>query len=145
VLLALGLVCACAGAARAWSPAVNYALNCQGCHLADGSATPGLVPPLRGTIGRLVGVPVGRAYVIRLPNVASTTLSDAETAALLNWVVARFAEDDLSDFAPFSAAEVARERGAPLVDVEGERRVVLAAIAASSGGAIEPGSTSASK
>jgi hypothetical protein len=130
----LGLALAEPWVAHAWSPAVNYALNCQGCHLADGSGTGDLVPPLRGSIGRLVGVPEGRAYVIRLPNVASTALDDRETAALLNWVVRQFGKGDLpEDFAPFTAAEVAARRRAPLVDVAGERSAVLAALAASAG------------
>ena len=34
-----------ARAACAGSPAVDYALNCQGCHLDDGTGTPGSVPP----------------------------------------------------------------------------------------------------
>ena len=107
ILAAVSALCV-ARPARAWSPAVNYALNCQGCHLADGSATPDLVPPLQGSVGRLVHVPEGRAYLVRLPNVASTTLSDAETAELLNWVVERFgAGERPREFAPFTAAEVA--------------------------------------
>jgi mono/diheme cytochrome c family protein len=121
---------AVAPAARAWTPAVNYALNCQGCHLADGRATPGLVPALAGTVGRLVHVREGRDYLVRLPNVASTTLTDDETADLLNWVVRRFGATELPrDFAPFSAAEVARSRGTPLVDVDGARRATLEALA----------------
>ena len=41
-LAALGL----AVAAHAASPEVDYVLHCQGCHLADGSASPGRVPAL---------------------------------------------------------------------------------------------------
>jgi hypothetical protein len=113
-----------------WSPEVNYALNCQGCHRATGVATKDLVPPLAPEIGRLVRVPEGRAYLIRLPNVASTALSDEETAVLLTWVVQRFGGEELPrDFAPFTAQEVASRRGDPLVDVEAERRAVLDALA----------------
>lgn len=112
--------------AAAYSPAVNYALHCQGCHLADGAATPGLVPALDGALGRFMRVREGRAYLVRLPNVAASPLDDAETAALLNWIVRRFAQHELpADFQPYTAAEVALGRRAPLVDIEGERRAIL--------------------
>jgi hypothetical protein len=118
-----------ARAAGAFAPDVNYALHCQGCHLADGRATPGLVPAIDGSIGRFMRVPAGRDYLIRLPNVAATQLDDADTAALLNWLVHRFAASELPpDFQPYTAAEIAAGRHRPLVDVEGARRNVLRAL-----------------
>ena len=124
-----GLAVAGAPPARAASPAVNYALNCQGCHLADGREIPDLVPALRGSVGRFARVPAGRDYLIRLPNVASTSLSDADTALLLNWVVERFADPgpdgDEFVFAAFTAEEVAGGRRRPLLDVDGARRAAL--------------------
>ncbi|MEW6268002.1 MAG: cytochrome C [Thermodesulfobacteriota bacterium] len=127
VALALGAaLLATPPLARAYSPEVNYALHCQGCHLADGRATPGLVPPLDGTLGRMMRLRAGRAYVVRLPNVAATHLDDADTAALVTWVVRRFAGGELpEDFVPFTPQEVAAGRRAPLVDVEGARRALL--------------------
>lgn len=125
-LLALLGVVATAAGARAYSPEVNYALHCQGCHLADGKATPGLVPALDGTLGRMVRVPEGREYLTRQPNVVAAQLGDEDTAALLNWMLARFAASDLApDFAPITVQEVAAGRRAPLVDVDGARREVL--------------------
>jgi hypothetical protein len=112
--------------ALAYAPDVNYALHCQGCHLADGRATPGLVPALDGALGRFMRVREGREYLIRLPNVAATPLDDAETAALLNWLVRRFAANELPhDFVPYGAAEVAAGRKEPLLDIDGARRNVL--------------------
>src|SRR5690606_35075291 len=109
---------------------VNYALHCQGCHLADGRETPGLVPALDGTLGRMMRVRSGRDYVIRLPNVTGAQLDDAETAELVTWVVRRFGGDEVpADFAPYTAEEVAAARRAPLIDVEGARRAVLAEVA----------------
>ena len=32
--------------AKAYEPAVNFQLNCMGCHLADGSGEAGRVPSL---------------------------------------------------------------------------------------------------
>jgi hypothetical protein len=122
--------------AAAATPELNYQLNCQGCHLADGRETPGLVPGLAGSVARYVHVPQGRAYLIRLPNVASTPLSDAETAELLNWLVRRFDARELPpDFAPYTAEEVGRSRHHPLIDVDRERGEVLDALARRGGAA----------
>lgn len=112
--------------ARAFEPAINYQLHCQGCHLTDGRATPGLVPALDPTLGRMMRVPEGRAYVVRLPNVAAAQLDAADTAALLNWLLAHFAASELPQgFQPITADEVLAGRSSPLVDVEGARSDVL--------------------
>jgi len=112
--------------ASAFEPAINYQLHCQGCHLADGRATPGLVPALDPVLGRMMRVPEGRAYVVRLPNVAAAQLDAADTAALLNWLLAHFAASELPQgFQPITADEVLAGRAAPLVDVEGARKDVL--------------------
>jgi len=126
VAFTLGLALSAASvpeAAGAWSARTNYALHCQGCHLADGRETPGLVPKLRGTVGVLAETPVGRDYLVRLPNVAAAPLDDRELAALLDWVVLAFG-DRPGPAAPFDVSEVAARRR-PLVDVESARRAVL--------------------
>ncbi|MBY0276812.1 hypothetical protein K2Z84_15855 [Candidatus Binatia bacterium] len=115
-----------ASPASAFEPAINYQLHCQGCHLADGRATPGLVPALDPTLGRMMRVPEGRDYLVRLPNVAAAQLDPADTAALLNWLLAHFAASELPpDFAAITTEEVIAGRRAPLVDVEGTRAAVL--------------------
>jgi mono/diheme cytochrome c family protein len=113
--------------AFAFSPAVDYAVHCQGCHLADGAETPASVPALVGTVARLARSPAGRAYMARVPGVAQSPLADAELAALLNWVVARFGEAAADGFAPYTAGEIRRLRAEPLVDVEAARRAALSA------------------
>jgi mono/diheme cytochrome c family protein len=108
--------------AAAYTPAVEYALHCQGCHLADGGATPGSVPALAGSVGRLAATPAGRAYLARVPGVAHAPLGDPELAALLTWVVVRFGGAEAPpDFAPYTAEEVGRLRRDPLVDVGAAR------------------------
>ncbi|MFM8412843.1 MAG: cytochrome C, partial [Alphaproteobacteria bacterium] len=74
----VGTTFVAAAPAGAFSPRTNYALHCQGCHLADGRETPGLVPKLRGTVGTLAATPAGRDYLVRLPNVAAAPLDDRE-------------------------------------------------------------------
>jgi hypothetical protein len=108
------------------TPAVDYTLQCQGCHLEDGGATPGRVPALSGSLLRFARVPGGRAYLVRVPGVAQASLDDAALAALLNWLLVRFASGSVPpDFAPYRAEEVGRMRRLPLLDVDGERRRLL--------------------
>jgi mono/diheme cytochrome c family protein len=116
-------------AAAAAEPAVDYMLQCQGCHLADGSGAPGSVPSLEG-VARFLRAPGGRAYLVRVPGAAQSPLDDARLAALLNWMLRRFDPDGLlADFQAYDAEEVARVRRPPLTDVEGERTRLLGRIA----------------
>lgn len=125
-LAAALLATALAAPAAAWDPPTNYALHCQGCHLADGSGTPGKVPPLAGEVGRFLARPGGRAFLVQVPGVANAPLSDADLAALLNWTLERFAGASRpAAFEPYGEAEVRRLRARPLVDVTNERRRVL--------------------
>ncbi|HME73143.1 MAG TPA: hypothetical protein VKM54_25230 [Myxococcota bacterium] len=111
---------------EASSPAVDYAVHCQGCHLRDGSETPGRVPALAGSLARFARVPGGRAYLVRVPGVAQSPLDDAALAALLNWVLLRFDPGGVpADFSPYSAEEVGRLRRLPLSDVAGARRRLM--------------------
>jgi len=64
------------GSARAYAPNVEYALNCQGCHRADGAGTPGSVPPLAGSVARFLGAAGGREYLVQVPGVAQAPLDD---------------------------------------------------------------------
>ncbi len=111
---------------RAASPHVDYMLECQGCHLADGSGSPPAVPSLTGFFGKFLSVPRGREYLIRVPGSAQSPLGDAELAEVLNWMLREFGSaEEAKGFAPFDAAEVARYRGNPLTDVEGLRRQLI--------------------
>ncbi len=106
--------------------ALDYALNCQGCHRADGVGTPGSVPALAGSVGRFTRVAGGREYLARVPGVAQAPLDDAGVAAVLNWMLARFGGADVpQDFAPYTADEVGRLRRSPLTDVDGVRRSLV--------------------
>ncbi|MDJ0852713.1 MAG: hypothetical protein QNK04_30455 [Myxococcota bacterium] len=123
-LAALVLAAVAPSAARAGSPHVDYMLECQGCHLPDGAGSPGAVPDLRASLPVLVGTPDGRSYLVRVPGSASSPLSDAALAAVLNWMVANFAAG-VEGFEPFSEQEVASQRGRPLLHVEALRERLL--------------------
>ena len=131
---ALGVLAAVmigAAMARAESPALNYLLQCQGCHLPDGAGTPGTVPAFDGQIARFLSVSGGREYLVRVPGSAQSPLDDAELAELLNWMVVRFGPaKDAADAPRFSADEVGRLRSRPLTDVASARQRLVDRMAA---------------
>jgi mono/diheme cytochrome c family protein len=115
-----------AAAAGAYTPEVEFALNCQGCHRADGTGTPGSVPALADSVARFLAVPGGREYLVQVPGVAQAPLDDTTLAAVVNWMLSRFdAQHVPKDFQPYGADEIARLRKAPLVDVEKVRASLL--------------------
>ena len=111
------LSAASAVAADDAQPRFDYLLNCAGCHRTDATGSE-LVPPLTG-IAPFLTTPEGRAYLVRVPGVAQSPLSDARVAALLNWALGELGGAE--GFTPYSAAEVAALRGDPLRDPLAER------------------------
>ena len=108
--------------ASARDPAVDYMLECRGCHLPDGSGATG-VPDLRDGIGRFVSVDGGRAYLVQVPGSSQSALDDAALAAVLNWMIRAFGPAEVAaSFRPFDAHEVSHFRAEPLVEVEAVRR-----------------------
>ena len=99
-------------AQRAWQ---NWTLNCQGCHRFDGSGSDATAPGLAGTVAKFLSVPGGREYLIRVPGVATSPLSDAELAEVVNWMLWRFDREHVpAGFRPYTAAEIAPLRARPL-------------------------------
>jgi len=96
-----------------------YMLGCQGCHLDDGRGFPQRgVPALNGFVGNFLKVPGGREYLVRVPGVAQSELSDERLADVLNWMLRTFSSAQLpADFTPYTALEVGRLRKSPLVEV----------------------------
>lgn len=128
-LLALLLI-SCPGWAT--EPAhADYMLNCQGCHLPDGSGFPARqVPDLRGQMGRFLQVPGGREFLVQVPGSAQTALTDADLARLLNWMLVRFGPAQPAEgLQPYTAAEVGELREHPLVNVTQVRSELLELIA----------------
>lgn len=119
------------------SPEQDYMLNCMGCHGTEAQGVPGKVPPLAGSLGLFMRTAEGRDYVLRVPGAASSALSDAELAAVLNWIAIRFDGGGASNKpTPFSGDEVSRSRHRPLASVMAARTAVVRALAA--GGAAPP-------
>ena len=105
----------------------NYIVHCQGCHGADGKGLPSVVPGFSAELAQILLTPGGREYLIRVPGVAMAPISDADLAGVLNWVVKRYLEPDLSTrINEFNAQEVGASRNPPLDQPERIRRRLIA-------------------
>lgn len=131
-----------ADASLAQRGAAIYAANCSSCHGAHGQGVTGAFPPLAGHVAEIAAREGGRAYLIDsllyglmgAISVRGVTynnampgwsqLVDEDIAAVLEHIVAL----DGPTVAPFSAAEVAAERGKGLAptDVLAIRQRVVA-------------------
>lgn len=104
-------------------PRSDYLLHCAGCHRPSGAGLPPDVPTLIGELGRLVEIPEGREYLVRVPGASQAPVSDSQLAAIINWILLELNAETLpANFKPFSADEVARGRGNTLADPMKYRR-----------------------
>jgi mono/diheme cytochrome c family protein len=108
----------------------TYAANCQGCHGDLGSSAKE-IPTLVGRVGYFVRSREGRRYLVQVPNVALNPSSDADIAAVLNWVLMTYSRPQLPEsFRPYTAEEVGELRKGR-IDVLAERqRIVRQLVAA---------------
>lgn len=126
IVLAL---CAC----PVWSamaPKTHYMINCQGCHLADGSGQEGSVPSMKGQLHKFLAVPGGREFLVQVPGSANAPLNDAELAALLNWMLSNMSVEGGFEFPPYTEDEVKMLRKTLLVDVMNTRAALVSQFAA---------------
>lgn len=124
------LVAALAPKANA-SPHTDYMLDCMGCHLADGAGVAGKVPDMRDSLVPLSTTAAGRRYLVEVPGVAQSPLSNSELAQLLNWMMSHLSSQTVpGSYKAFTPEEVAAYRKTPLVDVMGARLRLLGAQAA---------------
>ena len=109
---------------------VNYMLHCQGCHLPDAAGFEGKVPPMKDFVGYFLHSDEGRRFVVRVPGVAQSAVSDDELAELVNWLVTKFSAEQLpAPFLPFTPDEVRALRMDPEPDPEDARVAILSSIA----------------
>ncbi|MFD0849228.1 c-type cytochrome [Sphingosinicella xenopeptidilytica] len=131
------LLCAAAVAAHAGGIApnltrngrsahINYMTECQGCHLPDGSGQKGSVPSMKAELHRFLKVEGGREFLVQVPGSANSKLSDADLAALLNWLLPKMGGIAADGFKPYTPEEVATYRSQRLVDVTGTRAALVA-------------------
>lgn len=124
LLCAAGLLVGAAAIARSERPPLpaaitdpvlarsDYVENCGGCHGVQGVSAPAMLPQLRDRVGYFLCTPEARAYLIRLPNIAHSRITDNQQLAdLVNFVVFGLGGDSTPpDAQPFTAEEVAQER-----------------------------------
>jgi mono/diheme cytochrome c family protein len=123
------LTCVAAGSAGA-GPAQDYMLYCMGCHGPEAQGVAGKVPPLAGALPLYMRTPAGRDYVLRVPGAANSVLSDAQLAAVLNWLAATYPAPGAERASPFTSDEVTRVRHTPLASVLATRQAVVQQLAA---------------
>ena len=109
-----------------YSVATNYQLQCLGCHLGHGEGAPRTgTPKMAGFVGNFLRVEGGREFLVRVPGVAQSALSDAQIAELLNWILdprhGMAGASTPADFQPYSATEVAEVRHRALLNRPGTR------------------------
>ena len=117
------------------TPQSDYVEHCSGCHGMQGNSAPADIPVLRDRIGYFMCTREGRDYLIRLPNVAYSAISDnQELADMMNFIVFGLGGKSAPRNAkPFTAAEVARLRRDPLAtqSLVAARERVVGGLAAS--------------
>ena len=108
-------------------PEFLYELHCSGCHKRDGSGQGVFVPRLQGQVAQFLHKPGGREFLIRVPGVSQSMLSDKQVAQVTNWALVRFESDNMPvNFKPITDREVASLRQKPLSDASRVRAKVLA-------------------
>ena len=97
---------------------IDYLENCAGCHGVTGDTVPAKLPELEGRVGWFMCTPEARAYLIRLPNVAHSRITDNDRLAdMMNYVVFVLGEGSApAGTKPFTTTEVAYERQFALSD-----------------------------
>jgi hypothetical protein len=103
-------------------PAAMYMMECQGCHLADGGGGINSIPTLHNNVAKFPAVPGGREYLVQVPGVALSSLSDQDITAVLNWMLTKFGPIEWTgQYAPYTVEEVAILRKKPLTEVSRKR------------------------
>jgi hypothetical protein len=120
------MMLAVCSSASAYEPQINYALQCMGCHTPDGAGVPDRVPSIRDTLVPLAGMAEGRRYLVQVPGSAQSTLSNAELAELLNWMIRNLSGvTPPGTLAPFTEQEVRQYRAKTLTQVRATRERLL--------------------
>ena len=107
----------------------NYILNCQGCHLPDGSGSKGNVPKMNDFVGYFLHVPGGREFLVQVPGAAGAPISDQELADVMNWILLNFSKNELPEpYIPYTPEEIGELRKEPLIEMHQRREELLARI-----------------
>lgn len=106
-----------------YNATTNYMLRCAGCHGVSGMGTTNAgVPPFPDSVGHIAALDEGRTYMLHVPGVISSSLSNEQIAGVLNYIVDRWSDEPVEHF---TTEEVERRRAADVPDIVAARRVVV--------------------
>ncbi|WP_421910279.1 cytochrome C [Marinobacter sp.] len=112
-----------------YSPAVNYQLQCLGCHLTNGEGAPrNDIPRMTDFVGNFLKVEGGREFLVQVPGSSQSALNDQQLADLLNWMLKNdgiAGGSSPEGFKPYSSAEVSAYRKEGIQDLPSVRRHLL--------------------
>ena len=105
----------------------NYLLRCAGCHLTDGAGSEiNGIPDMRHSLGKFLNTADGRAFIVQVPGVASSPLSDQEVVEVMHWMLANFSKAETpAGAAPYTADEVRQLRATVPADIPRTRARVV--------------------
>ena len=109
------------------SPQTNYMLHCSGCHGPSGAGNPEVgIPNMRGAIGHFLKAKHGREFLIQVPGTSQTSMSDADVAVMMNWMLQQFSASEVpAGMLPYTEQEVRQLRANRLVDVPARRAAII--------------------
>ena len=119
-----------AGVANENRARINYMLNCQGCHGPDAQGSEAAnVPRMKDFVGSFLKVSGGREFLVQVPGSANASVTDAELAELLNWMIPSVSANEMpARFKPYTTEEITTLRYSPEEDVLGKRKELIQAI-----------------
>lgn len=107
-------------------PESLYVLHCAGCHGMDGRGHAQAQVPDLHDMPQFLDKAGGREFLIRVPGVMGSGLSDEEVALVMNWIVKRYVPSErAAQVAAFTPDEIHQARQNPLTDVMTTRRDLL--------------------
>lgn len=113
-----------------YSTPVNYQLQCAGCHLDGGSGSRASdTPKMKDFVGNFLKVEGGREFLVRVPGMSQSALSNAQLADLLNWLMRKDGMAGKSvpdDYQPYTENEVTKIRGVALLNLPETRAGLIA-------------------
>ena len=80
-------------------------------------------------MGYFLHIDGGREFIVQVPGVAGSPISDQELADVMNWVLRNFSSNELPDpFIPYNAEEVGQLRKEPQLNIHQRREKLIAKI-----------------
>ncbi|MDG6774448.1 cytochrome c [Thiomicrorhabdus sp. ZW0627] len=109
-----------------YSPETNYALRCSGCHGPAGIGTEkGGIPNFQDFVGSFSTLESGRKYLMNVPGVVGSNLSNSEISEVMNYVMKKWGGESLpKTYQPFTEEEVNKLKQYDVGDVVAYRRKV---------------------